>query len=54
MFYCDKCASERDWPSGWPHPQSVGPCEVCGKTRTCTDIPSSALPIPKRRLAKES
>ena len=44
MFYCSKCALERDWP------QSIfcsyGKCEICGETAECNDVQSSKLPLP--------
>lgn len=49
MFYCDDCANKNKWPSYYGMSQSRGPCEVCGKVRACYDVPSSALPPPKRR-----
>jgi len=52
MFYCEKCAEKNDWPQDFWTPQSRGPCEVCGKFATCFDVPSAALPEPKRRKSK--
>ena len=49
MFYYYTCAKKNNWPSGFPHPQSRGPCEVCDKTSVCTDVPSRALPEPKKQ-----
>lgn len=49
MFYCDICAKRNEWPRGWPHPQSIGPCEVCGRKAICTDIPSRVLPEAQRK-----
>ena len=46
MFYCEPCGTEQKWPVDWWHPQSYGNCEMCGKTATCFDIPSSYLPSP--------
>jgi len=41
MFYCDDCRKNNDWPESWH--QSFGQCEVCKKSATCNDVPSSAL-----------
>jgi hypothetical protein len=49
MFYCDACATKNGWPDDFWRGQSRGPCEVCGKVAACYDVPSSALPNPKRR-----
>ena len=46
MFYCDKCGNERGWPVG-VRGRSVGPCEICGATSDCNDVPSAHLPLPK-------
>lgn len=43
MFFCEECRERRSWPGLWP--SSRGPCEVCGKTRDCYDVPSSRLPV---------
>lgn len=48
MFYCEKCADKNEWPYEFYMPISVGPCECCGKTRACTDVPSGSLPEPKK------
>ncbi len=42
MFYCDDCAEKRGWLKTIG--KSVGPCEICGKTKECNDRPSSELP----------
>ncbi len=47
MFYCRKCADKNGWP--WGLSGSYGPCEICKKTDTCTDVPSHKLPAPKRK-----
>lgn len=47
MFYCDPCARSKGWPEGFM--KSHGPCEVCGKTRLCSDVPSKFLPLPKEK-----
>ena len=53
MLYCDSCRKAADWPISGA--KSVGPCEVCGKTRECYDVPSRLLPSvelkPKPELA---
>ena len=46
MFYCNKCGKERGWPTD-TLVRSYGPCEICGKSRECNDIPCSRLPLPK-------
>ena len=51
MFYCEPCASKNQWPFFYGMPTSRGPCECCGKTASCADVPSSALPAPKPRKA---
>jgi len=50
MFYCDGCGKKNGWPEGFS--KSYGPCEVCGKTRLCNDVPSSQLPEPRRPRRK--
>ncbi len=47
MFICNSCL-EKNWPSAWGMVQSYGPCEVCGYTCVCFDIPSSQLPSPTK------
>ncbi|MFA5207346.1 MAG: hypothetical protein WC428_01700 [Candidatus Paceibacterota bacterium] len=42
MFYCDDCAKENGYPTSIM--KSVGLCEICGKQKTCNDVPSSQLP----------
>jgi hypothetical protein len=42
MFYCNECAEKNKWPTGMF--KSFGPCEICGKTKECNDIPSRLLP----------
>lgn len=42
MFFCNDCADERKWPKSLF--RSLGRCEICGKTRECSDVPSSSLP----------
>lgn len=46
MFYCNACAEEREWPDSMM--KSYGSCEVCGKSASCNDRPSSTLPIPRK------
>lgn len=47
MFFCDRCRVRKQWPESLA--KSTGPCEICGKTRLCNDVPSSALPEPKKQ-----
>lgn len=47
MFYCEDCAKKNEWPQGFG--RSRGRCEVCEKPRDCYDVPSYALPPPKKR-----
>lgn len=48
MFYCDKCAEEKQWPkTGFI---SYGCCEICCKKGACSDMPSKKLPLPKRSM----
>jgi hypothetical protein len=47
MFYCERCAIERDWPISLSH--SYGPCEICGRRTHCNNVPSSVLPVPKEK-----
>jgi hypothetical protein len=49
MFYCNDCAIDNKWPYGYGMPMSRGPCEICGKTRDCVDVPSGQLPMPKEQ-----
>lgn len=46
MFYCDPCREKKKWPEGFH--QSYGPCEICGVSAGCWDVPSSCLPIPRK------
>jgi len=50
MYYCNECEKKNGWPEGFS--KSRGPCEVCGKTRVCSDIASSQLPVPKNPKKK--
>ena len=43
MFYCEPCREKNDWPGIVA--LSYGPCEMCGKTAECYDIPSHLLPV---------
>jgi hypothetical protein len=52
MFYCKKCQVENEWPEGMR--RSYGQCELCGHSRPCFDVPSSALPLPKVKRRKPS
>lgn len=49
MFYCQACAKKKSWPESLC--QSQGPCEVCGKTALCNDVPSKDLPPSERSKA---
>jgi hypothetical protein len=42
VFFCKECQEKNKWPEGFS--RSTGPCEVCGKTADCFDIPSKFLP----------
>lgn len=42
MFYCDKCRQQLQWPEGFS--KSAGPCEICGVTAVCYEVPASRLP----------
>jgi len=46
MFFCEACRVKRGWPESLA--RSHGSCEVCGKHAACYDVPSSALPPPKK------
>jgi hypothetical protein len=46
MFFCEECRVKNNWPGIIE--ASYGPCEVCGKTAECYDVPSSRLPEPKK------
>jgi hypothetical protein len=48
MFYCQPCAKKNEWPYEFYMRQSSGPCECCDKHAMCVDVPSRALPEPKR------
>lgn len=51
MFYCESCRVENNWPTGFS--QSRGPCELCGITEVCYDLPSSWLPETKKPPVNE-
>lgn len=51
MFYCAPCATKNGWPD-YGARASYGRCEVCGNTAGCNDVPSSCLPIPKRKTVE--
>lgn len=51
MFYCEECGTKRGWRPGLF--QSYGPCELCGKTRECSDVPSKDLPAPRNMAQLE-
>lgn len=42
MFICDPCR-QAGYENDASLLHSYGPCELCGKTATCSDIPSGAL-----------
>jgi len=42
MFICDPCLTSR-YQNGPSITKSTGPCEICGNTMTCNDIPSGQL-----------
>jgi hypothetical protein len=46
MFICHECL-KKNYEEVMTLRGSYGPCEDCGKTRNCADIPSSAL-TPKK------
>lgn len=48
MFYCELCRVKMEWPQSFGG--SHGPCEVCGVTSNCYDIPSKYLPLPKEEI----
>lgn len=52
MFYCEKCRKKNEWPEGFR--QSYGPCEICGKTKECYDIPSQYLTVSKPKQKKNA
>lgn len=53
MFFCEPCRVKKDWPKGLrEYPHHHGPCECCEEVRDCYDVPSSHLPLPKRKVAR--
>jgi hypothetical protein len=44
MFYCKPCGAKREWPVS--NRVSLGPCELCGHSTECSDVPATALPMP--------
>ena len=49
MFYCEACRVKRGWPKGLG--LSEGNCEICNRTRKCSDVPSKSLPkLGSRRM----
>jgi hypothetical protein len=47
MFFCEACKAKNNWP-GWCK-ASHGRCEMCGTVADCYDVPSSALPLSRRK-----
>ena len=44
MFVCDECAKENNVDNFYMMLfRSYGPCEMCGKTRSCGDVPCHAI-----------
>jgi hypothetical protein len=41
MFYCAACREKHGYPESIL--KSYGPCEICGNTAVCDDVPSSVL-----------
>lgn len=41
MFYCDDCAIKKGL--NMTMFKSVGPCEVCGERKECSDLPCKDL-----------
>lgn len=58
MFVCDPCL-RKHFTNEPSFSQSRGPCEMCGRSRVCSDIPSFALHnrtkprTPKKNVALE-
>lgn len=48
MFFCDSCGNKNKWPASMS--KSLGPCEVCGKVKRCSDVPSKYLPLPPKKV----
>jgi hypothetical protein len=49
MFFCEMCRFARRWPGSLM--RSHGPCEICGVTSNCYDVPSKELPLRGARSA---
>jgi hypothetical protein len=47
MIYCDECAFDRGWVES--NRRIVTQCELCGRTDSCSDTPTSRLPKPPRK-----
>lgn len=45
MFFCGDCAENHGYPENFM--KSHGPCEICGRTALCNDVPSKYLPPAK-------
>jgi len=41
MFFCNECAYKNEWQRGFI--KSYGKCEVCGESKSCSDVPSKYL-----------
>lgn len=39
MFFCEPCRVTNQWPEAMA--KSYGPCEECGTTGRCHEVPSS-------------
>lgn len=51
MFICvDQCIERYD---NWAISRSYGPCEICGKTKECYDIPSKYLKLKPPKITEE-
>lgn len=42
MFYCEDCRRPRRWPDSTLY--SWGPCEICGRSKFCYEVPSKLIP----------
>jgi hypothetical protein len=40
MFYCEPCAEKFNLGTAFWLPRSFGPCELCGTSSACIDVPS--------------
>lgn len=52
MFYCDPCREQEGLPPTL-NVKSEGPCEICGNTRVCNDVPSRLVSDPEGYRAVE-